>query len=151
MRVRDTEWQVSPSAGIFLINNLAAGLRLGYSKTMSITTYSGQRNARYGERELSFSPFVRWYLLPTRKPLNFFIDGSYVVTKNRITILDQKYEPFTTQGLSIFAGPAFFVSNSLALEATIGYKKMKHSKYGKESSGVFTSIGFQLHFGKKKE
>jgi hypothetical protein len=128
-------FEINPNAGYFVIDKLAAGLRLGYS---SIKV----KSADDAFVDWSIAPFVRYYFLDAAQRVNVFADGSYGFGK---TGADDKesYNFF-----QIMAGPAVFLTPNTALEFTVSYKSEGGDLYPDDRASHFGfNIGFQVHLG----
>jgi len=142
---KTTNYYVLPNFGWFITSKFVGGLRL------NITIYTEKEPVKFHQTNFSFSPFLRYYLLPKKQQVNILVDASYINsrTKNRI----QTY-PMSTQrtyGYSISAGPSVFLNQHVALEFLLGYKQTKLKDAGDNKNSTFnTSLGLQVHLGKLK-
>jgi hypothetical protein len=132
---------ISGSGGVFFLNKIAAGIRLGYGHTKeSGMTYN---NGYYEqtERQINIGPFVRYYFLPATKKLNLLADASYYRGWAKSTNLGG-YSKSRNYGYAFAAGPSLFLTPSVAIEMTINYE---HTEYYLASSAVKVKVGFQIH------
>ena len=130
-----TSFTISPNAGYFFIDKLAAGLRLGYTSVKV-------KSADDATTDWSLAPFVRYYFLDKGQKVNVFADGSYGFGKYGA---DEKesYNFF-----QIMAGPAIFLTPNTALEMCIFYKSEGGDLYPDDRVNHFGfNIGFQVHLG----
>jgi hypothetical protein len=131
-----TSFNISPNAGYFIIDKLAAGLRLGFTRTKVET-------ADDATTDFSLAPFVRYYFLDAAKKVNVFADGSYGFGKAGG---DDK------EGYNFFqfmAGPAIFLTPNTALELALFYRSEGGDLYGDDDrlNHFGVNIGFQIHLG----
>lgn len=130
-----TSFEISPDAGYFIIDKLAAGVRLGYSSTKAKT-------ADDASTEFSAAPFVRYYFLDAAQKVNVFADASYGFGSQGAA--DKESFNF----YSIMAGPAVFLTPNTALEFAVGYHSMGGDAYGDDRWGTIGfNVGFQIHLG----
>ena len=134
---RSTNLHIAPNIGYFFANKFAAGLgvRIEYNKnTLGPNTSSAT--------DYSLGPFVRYYFLPTENKLNLFATGSY-----GYTITNPGNQNANT--FSFFAGPVYYLNNSVGLEFSVGYSTTSNSETLYNHS-VLLGIGFQIHLEKNK-
>lgn len=123
---------LNPRAGYFVTDGLAVGLGvLG-----SFTAVSGQDNVfGYG-----VSPFVRYYFPEGSSSTGrFFAQGDVGIAGS---------SPGSGASLALGAnvGYAHFITQSVALEATIGYNYSKATVSGSSGqSGLGAAVGFQIY------
>lgn len=141
------QFSVSPGVGYFLIDRLAAGFRFDLE---FIKSKSENVNTKY--TSTSISPFVRYYFLPVSNKINFLVDAAYIhfYEKNRFGGVMQPYYE-RSNGYSISAGPAFFLSDQVALEFTVGWKHISKDDFDKTNTNMInTGFGLQIHLHKSK-
>lgn len=140
-------FSISPSVGYFIVDKLAGGLRLDFS---SYDSKSDDLETHY--TATSISPFLRFYLLPSPKKVNAFIDVSYIHSKTKWRNLSGSVYYEKTKGYFVSAGPSIFLSDQVALEFTVGYKHSISDDFGQTISGTINSgFGLQIHFGRDKK
>jgi hypothetical protein len=129
--------------GIFLLNKLATGLRLGYTyrRDMGSDTDSSQY-FKQKDRTISMGPFVRYYFFPSTQKVNFLVDASYF--RNWISTMNNKWNAY---GYAVAAGPVLFVTPNIALETTLNYE---YNEQWFKTSTVSVKFGFQIHLSKNK-
>ncbi|MEP7377593.1 MAG: outer membrane beta-barrel protein [Chitinophagaceae bacterium] len=166
-----TGLQLTPGAGYFFMNQLAAGLRAGVIQSdMKQETNSQVQGSLYYLLKSkitawSVSPFVRYYFLPSSRKLNVFADASYAYADNKEkTSTYQVFIPggglpsissstnnskYKSHSYSIAAGPAFFINPKVSVELTAGYSFTKYGGNTNQKSNTFLlGAGFQIHLSK---
>lgn len=131
-----TSFSVSPDAGYFFINNLAGGARVSFEsqKQKNFDAY----------HSFLFSPFVRYYFLPSAQKVNLFADASYGFGSMKSAGDSEGFNQF-----AIAAGPAVFLTPNTALEFTVNYNSAGGDAYGDDRTNSFGfNVGFQIHLGK---
>jgi len=136
---KSNHFNISPDAGYFFIDQLAAGLRLNYGSDKV-------KGADDASTDWTVSPFVRYYFLPSGQMVNIFVDGSYGFGKTG------DKDKVSYNQFEFMAGPAVFLSPNVALEFALFYRSKGGDAYKTLTSddrlnqfGV--NIGFQIHLG----
>lgn len=146
---KTTVYNITPNAGYFVIDKLAVGMEAGYQyrkQTLkSGLPFSGEIESKY--RMLTFAPYVRYYFLPAMEKVNLFANSSYGLgSEKENTSASQSYSYYR-----VAAGPAFFVSPSVALEASVYYMSGKAKNDPARTNTFGVNAGFQVHLGKGKK
>jgi outer membrane protein W len=153
-----TAFLITPNAGYFFIDNLAAGFNLNLNSTHNSDNGGISATGIY----FTAGPLARYYfnIAPTVK-LFVHADASWGSSKETyssssagITFQNQPSAP-----ISIYegkAGAAFFLTPNVALEFTAGYQSLTE----KDNSGgeiekfttgsIIVGIGFQVYLGPAK-
>ncbi|MDN3657362.1 outer membrane beta-barrel protein [Ferruginibacter paludis] len=143
---KTTSLVVAPNIGYFIIDKLAAGVRLNlasYHQTIGSVSSTNTNT--------SLSPFARYYFLPAAKMVNVFIDGSYNHFKNKNRYESQPANTSTSYGYTVSAGPSIFFNQHIALEFTVGYQSTVQKNIPGSTITQFNSgLGLQIHLGKIK-
>ena len=139
-----SSFQIAPSGGFFLWNNIALGARMNFN---SVTEHFSDK---YRISTLSIGPFFRYYFLDTAHPVNLFVDAAFAFSFGKQKdFIFQNIADYTYSSWSILAGPAFFINKHTALEVTIGYN---HSTRGifdtTGTASLQLGFGLQIHLGK---
>lgn len=128
----NTTVSLTPTAGYFFLNNLAAGgtLNFLYSKV------GDDKTTAFG-----FGPFVRYYF--GKNNLKPFAHTEYLFTSYK---LEGPGFSSTTNGGDFFIGPglAAFVNENVAIETLVGYANSNYSG-STSDGGVAIRIGFQVY------
>jgi len=168
---KTTGFQLTPGVGYFFMNQLVAGLRTGVTQSdVKQETDSQVPGSLYYLLKskitaLSFSPFVRYYFLPSSRKLNVFADASYAYANNKEkTSTHQVFIPagglptinsstnnskYKSHSYAIAAGPAFFINPKVSVELTAGYSFTKYAGNTNQKGDTFLlGAGFQIHLNK---
>lgn len=133
----NTEIGLTPTAGLFVIENLAIGANL---------TISYSKNGTRKLTDLGIGPFVRYYF--TNANVRPLLQGnlSFITEKTKIGNISS-----TNNGANYFlgGGAAIFISEQVSIDGLMGYY---HSKVdGFSGGGGFAlSVGFQVYLFKKQ-
>ncbi|HCF64180.1 MAG TPA: hypothetical protein DEU93_08520 [Chitinophagaceae bacterium] len=130
-----TQFNLSPNAGYFFMNNLAAGLSLDFSSYKEENTDA--------QTMFSVGPFIRYYFVDLGPKAKLFGHGNIGFGSAKF---GGNSEGFMNWGIK--AGPAFFLNPSIALEATVGYGSFKYSDADDATNTFGVNVGFQIHLGK---
>ncbi|GGH79496.1 hypothetical protein GCM10011379_48950 [Filimonas zeae] len=152
-KVRDnktTSWNISPAVGYFVVDKLAVGIEANYMHEKYTWKSASGPVVIEGEdksRRLGFAPFVRYYFLPAAQKVNVFAHGAYGFGSTKSN--DNDSESFSFYRFA--AGPAFFLSPSVALEANVFYMSYKDKNDADRTNSFGLQVGFQIHLGKGKK
>lgn len=140
---KETNLNISPNIGYFLIDKLVVGLKPGFTWYKSLITTSG---ATSNSTRFEVGPFVRYYFLDKTKPVNILSEVSY-----QHEFITAKPETGSSNTFSFNAGPVIYFNSSVGLEFTVGY--YSHSEnflsYSKTTQQAFKmAIGFQIYLEK---
>ncbi len=128
----------SPSAGYFVMNNLAVGLEVQVGSEKSNSGVAGA--ADYTTSSTFFGPNVRYYFTSLGKNAKLFGSGAFAFGNSKDG--SDKVNA-TAWGLS--AGPAFFLNKNVALEVTVGYSSAKVKDDTNSTNSFGIQAGFQIH------
>lgn len=137
---------ISSDIGYFIMDKLAAGLKVSYSKIKENVRISGLNN---NSNRFEFGPFARYYFLNADKQYNIITDVSYQYGLYWFTPTKGDIHTFSASG-----GPVIFFNSSVGLEFLLGYYDRKEIIRGENSDiinqkkGFQMSIGFQIHLEK---
>jgi len=142
---RDNYLQLSPNIGYFILDKLAAGLKLDFGTIK--TNVNGSEDF---EKNISFDfgPFVRYYFLPVDKQFNVLVEGSYQhgIEKARSNYVITKYQKNT---FSFATGPVIYFNTSVGLEFLIRYTGLKYETTPSYHNNLQFAIGLQVHLEKE--
>lgn len=137
VQFKQTNVQISPLVGYFVIDKLAFGLKPSF-------TY-GSNNIANTSTVISVGPLARYYWLDPEKIFNLFTEIDYAYGSN--TGKGQG----KGQHLNIFsfsAGPVIYFNNSVGLEFSIGYATTKVVDFIGRNNEIKIGLGFQIHLEK---
>ena len=133
---KTTNFQFSPNAGYFFLQNFAGGLR--------VTIQTEKVKGSDADNNLLFAPFVRYYFLPATQKVNVLADASYGFGSRKSDGESDGYNQF-----AFSAGPAIFLSQHTGLEFLLQYRSAGGDAIGDDRWNNFgLNIGFQVHLGK---
>ena len=127
--IKKTTYNISPAIGHFVADKFAIGARADFNN------YAFRLTNAIG-------PFFRYYFLTKDQKVNLFGDAAYIYSWAGT---------FKSNGYNIKAGPAIFISPSVALEFTVGYFHSREVNSNYKTSEMRTAIGFQIHLGSAKQ
>lgn len=130
---------VNPQAGYFISDGVALGLSLG----------AGLQTVKDGDNAWNYKvmPFVRYYFPEGASSTGRFFGQGEI----GITGAEQGSASDTSFGFGINAGYAHFITQSVALEATVGYNYSKSNLANAEAqNGLGVAVGFQIYLPGKK-
>ena len=141
-----TQVEFSPTIGYFIVPNLAVGINAGIQTTKD--KYPGSTSD--DKTTLSaVGPFARYYLGAGSKAK--FLAGAAMLFGSTKGILD--YSKHTITAYQFEAGPAIFLTESVAVEFLLNYVnqhfKGQESFYDADASQFGFSLGFQFYLKKK--
>lgn len=144
-----TDIAISPSAGYFVIDKLAVGLKSNFSKFKSQVNGSGGLTTN--TNRFSFGPFARYYFLEKDKQFNILADVNYLYGRYWF-----KPTKGNSNSFNASAGLAAFFNTTVALEVLLGYYNFKETvkesgDFITKQSGFQATIGFQIHLQNKNE
>jgi hypothetical protein len=138
---KNTYFEISPNAGYFFADKLAAGLRASFWSDKDKSDDDALSS-------FSIAPFVRYYFLDPAQKVNVFADASFGFG----SVGRDDKSSFNEFG--IMAGPAIFLTPNTALEFALFYKSAGGDAYkigaeDERQNRFGLSVGFQIHLGGK--
>jgi hypothetical protein len=134
----NTEITLNPTAGAFVINNLALGANFSFSYSKT-----GSNKATI----FGIGPFARYYF--TQAQVRPIVHGqlNYISQQLKIT----GFPSNTSSGLNYFlgGGAAIFLNDQVSLDALLGYDHAKLKDFD-GSGGFAMTIGFQVYLKKQQ-
>ncbi len=150
---KNTQWNISPSIGYFLFNNLTLGIGLDY--TSSSETRAGEDKTK--DADLLFGPFARYYFPFGDKAIFLQSNFGFGNSADNLTV-DGAKQNINTNILAVGVGPGFtiFSNDGIGIEALVKYNYAR-SKFDIDLAGVKTttttktnqialSLGIQVYF-----
>jgi len=134
----NTEIALTPDAGIFIINNLALGVNLGfvYLKAGDVKVTS-----------FGIGPFARYYFTDAKVRPILHGNLNFMSRKTEIAGV-----PSTTNNITSYflgGGAAIFISDQVSIDGLMGYANSK-VKNSSGNGGFALSIGFQIYLLRKQ-
>lgn len=139
LQYKQTDIQISPTIGYFLIDKLAAGVRPSYMYGKNNLVANAKPQTIF-----SIGPFVRYYFLQTDRPFNLLAEGTYAFSS-----FNQASE-FKQNTFSVSAGPVLYFNTSVGLELTIGYSTTKVASFKGNNNALRFGVGFQFYLEKEE-
>lgn len=152
---KNTNIEISPSIGYFIIDRLALGLRgnLIWEKSEYIRgTGSASGGGNGNPLRYAVGPFARYYFLNKEKAFNILSEINYQLGVNSYLAPPRssgKYNKF-----SAMAGAEMFFNSTVGLDILVGYKATTQTikdlpgAFNDTRKGFQLSIGFQIHLQK---
>jgi hypothetical protein len=133
----NTNFEFSPNAGYFVINNLAIGanMQISYDKLGNLEVSS-----------FGIGPFARYYFTDAKiKP--FFLGDMNFLNQKISTSAGSNTE--TAFNYFLGGGAAVFINENVAIEGILGYD---HTKVSDEdgSGGLRLRVGFQFYLNRRQ-
>jgi Outer membrane protein beta-barrel domain len=132
-----SSFYVYPDIGYFIQDNLVVGgyLDIGTSKVKDADA----------SNSLLVGPFVRYYFANLGDKVKLFSDASFGFGSEKQSGTSSEYTKW-----QLLAGPAFFLNESIALEAKLNYSSQKF-KNTDASNSFGLIVGFRIHFKNDKK
>lgn len=139
---------ISGTAGYFLADKFALGLRPGFSwfKGHWIGATGGVSGGSTNTKRYYIGPFARYYFLNEEKPFNILGDVCYRFGAADYKDLDGRMNEF-----SFLGGPVIFFNSAVGMEILLGYVyKIEDvpGYYRYEKKGFQVGVGLQIHLTK---
>lgn len=134
--LKTTSIDFSPTVGYFVSNNVAIGVQLGVTNSISKfkSTKTGEKNG------YSAGVLARYYMNPTNK---FSVFGSAALNFGALNTKDSINT--TNFSFGFAPGISYFLSNHFAIETTIGNLGFSSTKPDVAGSDATNSINFGLN------
>jgi hypothetical protein len=116
----DAFFQLNPSLGAFIVDDLAVGGNLNVTLSDNVTQFG-------------FGPFVRYYFIP-----NAFAQGGFGFNATKIRRFDTDGSLYANLGI----GYSIFLNRAVALEPIMSFN------FGENQDVFGVNIGFQVFIGK---
>ncbi|WP_316833406.1 outer membrane beta-barrel protein [Pedobacter nutrimenti] len=139
---KNNSFSVSPNAGLFIKDNLAIGLGIGYTRVKTSTTgnyyISNNQSINFNQEtnlnEFFISPYVRYYIALVDK-FKFFGQLLVPINSGKVKTTSNANENFILEyntsslGLSVQPGFAFFPSKRISIELSSNGLDYSHNKF----------------------
>lgn len=142
-----TEIKLSPNAGYFLLDKLAAGLK--FDLYFYIDRNPSLSGATARRSQYIFGPFARYYFLEQNNRVNLFAEANYGYGINRAgnTV---SHSTTNFYNYSFLAGPVLYFNQSVGIEFTIGYYHFAEIHIDDKRNTFQMGLGLQVHLEKDK-
>lgn len=148
-----TSIDVAASAGYFIVDKFAVGLRPYFSSYKGeVTSASAGSGGSTNSYRLAIGPFARYYFLNIDKQFNILTDIGYQFGINKQ--LDASHNKGKFNYFSVMGGTEVFFNSTAGLEILLGYTQKiisienSPSALNNNKKGFQVSIGFTLHLEK---
>jgi len=136
---KENTFDVSPSVGFFVSDNIAIGARLGYMSTKTNSGLPGEDDAT--ANTFSIGAFGRYYATPASQ-FSMFVElgANYHSTTTNSGAPGEEDAKNNGFGIALSPGVSYFMSENWALEASIAalsYNTDKPDFDGAESTNTF--------------
>ena len=146
-KTTDVQFILTPQIGYFVVNNLSLIL----SASMYSEKVSSANSSSASQKSYIIGPFVRYYF-PVGETVKFFA-GAGMGFVNTSGILD--YSSHSITSYQFEAGPAFFISQSAAIEFGLDYQVTKYkgqeSFYDSDQNQFGMRLAIMLYFPHKSK
>jgi hypothetical protein len=137
-----THFTLSPTIGYFILDKMVTGLKVSIESARNAAT---NISSSTGQTNYSIGPFIRYYLLPTDKQANIFVEGNYQFGIHTASNNGSSLPNTNFNNYSVSAGSAIFFNTSVALEISLGYNATKYQGISGINSSIGAGVGFQIH------
>lgn len=139
--------QIAPDIGYFVIDKLAAGLKVSlYKHGNKATGTSVYRK----HTTVDFGPFVRYHFLPVDNIANILVDAAYQHGTDNYGTSNYVSDKNPTNTFSFAAGPVIYFNTSVGLEFLMGYSTTKYTGFAGSNGTIHVSLGLQVHLEKDR-
>ncbi len=136
---------IAPDFGYFVIDKLAAGLRMDAVFDRQEYPQPDGSNSSIVTNSFGVGPFVRYYFFSMEGRVNFLADGAFSYKSAHTKSPGTDRSTFKAFDYSVLGGPVVFFNSSVALELLLGYSHTKVRDIDSKGSGFQLKIGFQFY------
>ena len=146
---KTTTFNVTPTVGYFVIDNLAVGLNLGYEVQKQDASYDFNQTAKVTNTVFSVIPSVTYFIEADSKAFPYISAGAgYAAIKTKIASTETQNDNFFVWGGK--AGLAYFITPSIAIDLGLNYQQLS-TKYEEtfsttENKVIFKTLGASIGF-----
>lgn len=146
---KTTTFNVTPTVGYFVIDNLAVGLNLGYEVQKQDASYDFNQTAKVTNTVFSVIPSVTYFIEADSKAFPYISAGAgYAAIKTKIASTETQNDNFFVWGGK--AGLAYFITPSIAIDLGFNYQQLS-TKYEEtfstaENKIIFKTLGASIGF-----
>ncbi|WP_308131627.1 outer membrane beta-barrel protein [uncultured Flavobacterium sp.] len=137
---KTSDFEIAPSAGYFVTDNIALGLAFGYGSSKVDVGVADAKNST-----LSVGAFGRYYFTPASKFSIFgqlgvnYMNYDFEFNPETITPAESKGNGF---GVAVAPGVSYFLAKNFAIEATFGI--LSYETLNPDEDGVDSTNGFNF-------
>ncbi|MEG0915990.1 MAG: OmpW family outer membrane protein [Myroides sp.] len=146
---KTTTFNVTPTVGYFVIDNLAVGLNLGYEVQKQDASYDFNQTAKVTNTVFSVIPSVTYFIEADSKAFPYISAGAgYAAIKTKVASTETQNDNFFVWGGK--AGLAYFITPSIAIDLGLNYQQLS-TKYEEtfsttENKVIFKTLGASIGF-----
>ena len=135
-KVKESTFKIAPRAAYFLSDNIAAGIKVGYTTTKNEDGSPFDTTANM----VSVGVFGRYYMTPASKFSGFAeLGADYNSYNTEVANVDSDASGF---GVGFAPGISYFVSKCIAIEATWGM--LSYNTFDNGGNGAKSTDSFEL-------
>lgn len=146
---KTTTFNVTPTVGYFVIDNLAVGLNLGYEVQKQDVSFDYNQTEKATNTVFSVIPSVTYFIEADSKAFPYISAGAgYAAIKTKIASTETQNDNFFVWGGK--AGLAYFITPSIAIDLGLNYQQLS-TKYEEtfstaENKVIFKTLGASIGF-----
>lgn len=146
---KTTTFNVTPTVGYFVIDNLAVGLNLGYEVQKQDASYDFNQTAKVTNTVFSVIPSVTYFIEADSKAFPYISAGAgYAAIKTKVASTETQNDNYFVWGGK--AGLAYFITPSIAIDLGLNYQQLS-TKYEEtfsttENKVIFKTLGASIGF-----
>lgn len=146
---KTTTFNVTPTVGYFVIDNLAVGLNLGYEVQKQDASYDFNQTAKVTNTVFSVIPSVTYFIEADSKAFPYISAGAgYAAIKTKVASTETQNDNYFVWGGK--AGLAYFITPSIAIDLGLNYQQLS-TKYEEtfstaENKIIFKTLGASIGF-----
>lgn len=146
---KTTTFNITPTVGYFVIDNLAVGLNLGYEVQKQDASYDFNQTAKVTNTVFSVIPSVTYFIEADSKAFPYISAGAgYAAIKTKVASTETQNDNYFVWGGK--AGLAYFITPSIAIDLGLNYQQLS-TKYEEtfstaENKIIFKTLGASIGF-----
>lgn len=128
--------KISPQAGFFFRDKLAAGVKAGInSEGVRVNNFT----------DFNIGPFVRYYFLSPENRVNLLAEGLYQYGFDKFSNANS----VSKNTFSFSVGPAIYFNSVVGLEILASYSTYKFADIEGRNNTIMIGVGLQVHLEKE--
>lgn len=146
---KTTTFNVTPTIGYFVIDNLAVGFNLGYEVQKQDVSFDYNQTEKVTNTVFSVIPSVTYFIEADSKAFPYISAGAgYAAVKTKVASTETQNDNFFVWGGK--AGLAYFITPSIAIDLGLNYQQLS-TKYEQtsniaENKVIFKTLGASIGF-----